>query len=71
MDNGKPYSDAAGDVEQSIKVLEYYAGWADKIHGDTIPTGADTIQYTRGYYTLYALYSIPTSSGTMEVFVTW
>ena len=24
---------------QSIEHLRYYAGWADKIHGMTIPTG--------------------------------
>ena len=25
---------------QSIEHIRYYAGWADKIHGMTIPTGA-------------------------------
>ena len=24
---------------QSIEHLRYYAGWADKIHGMTVPTG--------------------------------
>ena len=37
IDNGKPFSDALFDVEYSVDVLRYFAGWADKIHGDTIP----------------------------------
>ena len=37
IDNGKPYADAMFDVEGSIDCLRYFAGWADKIHGDTIP----------------------------------
>ncbi|KAK0386924.1 hypothetical protein NLU13_5237 [Sarocladium strictum] len=37
-DNGKPYSEAlAGDVVESYSVIRYYAGWADKIQGTTIP----------------------------------
>jgi aldehyde dehydrogenase (NAD(P)+) len=35
---GKPYSEAlAGDVVESYSVIRYYAGWADKIQGSTIP----------------------------------
>ena len=30
---------AAGCVEMSISVLRYYGGYADKIHGKTIPIG--------------------------------
>lgn len=37
LDNGKPYGDAVGDMEHSAEVLRYYAGWADKIFGKTIP----------------------------------
>ena len=37
IDNGKPYADAMFDVEGSVDCLRYFAGWADKIHGDTIP----------------------------------
>ena len=39
LDNGKPYSEAAVDLDMSIKCLRYYAGYADKIHGKTIPCG--------------------------------
>ena len=37
LDNGKPYMQAFGEVYFSSDVITYYAGWADKIHGKTIP----------------------------------
>ncbi|KAL3723170.1 hypothetical protein ACJRO7_035360 [Eucalyptus globulus] len=37
-DNGKPYKQAAEDeIPGFIRLMRYYAGWADKIHGLTIP----------------------------------
>ena len=39
LDNGKPVNDAKGDMISSIRCLRYYAGWADKIHGQQIPAG--------------------------------
>jgi len=47
QDNGKPVSDSLEDVEQSVNTFQYYAGWADKIHGDTIPTDGKVMTYTR------------------------
>ncbi len=42
LDNGKPISDSrAADLPLVIDCLRYYAGWADKIHGDTIPIRGD------------------------------
>ncbi|KAF5598363.1 aldehyde dehydrogenase [Fusarium pseudocircinatum] len=36
-DNGKPYKVALEeDIEEVLAVLRYFAGWADKIHGQTI-----------------------------------
>ena len=35
------------DVALSIKVYRYYAGWADKNHGKTIPIDGDFMSYTR------------------------
>lgn len=38
-DNGKPYQVALNeDLAEVTGCLRYYAGWADKIHGQTIPT---------------------------------
>ncbi|CAJ0948154.1 unnamed protein product, partial [Mesorhabditis belari] len=48
LDNGKPYAVAyAADLGLSIACLRYYAGWADKNHGKTIPIAGDHFTYTR------------------------
>lgn len=36
-DNGKTYEQAIGEVEILARLFRYYAGWADKIHGLTVP----------------------------------
>lgn len=46
-DNGKPYGVALNeDLAEVIATLRYYAGWADKIHGQTIPTTPQKFAYT-------------------------
>jgi aldehyde dehydrogenase (NAD+) len=48
LDNGKPYLDALNaDLPLTIKAFRYYAGWADKIQGKTIPIDGDYFCYTR------------------------
>jgi acyl-CoA reductase-like NAD-dependent aldehyde dehydrogenase len=48
LDNGKPIFETSNvDLPQVIDVLHYYAGWADKIHGDTIPSPEGFFTYTR------------------------
>ena len=48
LDNGKPIRDArAADLPLVIDCLRYYAGWADKIHGETIPIRGNYFTYTR------------------------
>ncbi len=48
LDNGKPLRDAqAADLPLTIKCYRYYAGWADKIHGKTIPVEGPFFCYTR------------------------
>jgi aldehyde dehydrogenase (NAD+) len=48
LDNGKPYRDAmAADLPLTIKCYRYYAGWADKFHGKTIPVEGPFFCYTR------------------------
>lgn len=48
LDNGKPISDSrAADLPLVIDCFRYYAGWADKIHGSTIPIRGDYFCYTR------------------------
>ena len=48
LDNGKPVSVAkAVDVAKTVACYRYFAGWADKIHGKTIPIDGDFLCYTR------------------------
>jgi aldehyde dehydrogenase (NAD+) len=48
LDNGKPYRDAlAADLPLTVKCYRYYAGWADKNHGKTIPVEGNFFCYTR------------------------
>lgn len=48
LDNGKPIRDARQvDLPLVIDCLRYYAGFADKIHGQTIPVRGDYLTYTR------------------------
>lgn len=45
---GKPYqSSLNADLRLTIDTLRYYAGWADKIHGKTLPVRGNYMAYTR------------------------
>ncbi|KAI4700897.1 hypothetical protein J4E81_003861 [Alternaria sp. BMP 2799] len=47
-DNGKPYQQAMEeDVAETISVFRYYAGWADKVYGQTIETSNAKLAYTK------------------------
>ncbi|MBC5798015.1 aldehyde dehydrogenase family protein [Sphaerospermopsis sp. LEGE 00249] len=47
LDNGKPINDSVGDIESVIACYRYYAGWADKVQGKTIPINGPYFCYTR------------------------
>ncbi|CAO3620104.1 unnamed protein product [Cunninghamella echinulata] len=48
LDNGKAFHIARDeDIAGSIGCFRYFAGWADKIHGNTIETTFDKVCYTR------------------------
>ena len=48
LDNGKPISESRlGDIPMVADTFRYYAGWADKIHGQTIPVRGNYFTYTR------------------------
>ena len=48
LDNGKPIRESRhGDLPLVVDCLRYYAGWADKIHGQTIPVRGRYFCYTR------------------------
>src|ERR1700686_641942 len=48
LDNGKPYSVArAADLPLTIACYRYFAGWADKLQGKTIPVNGNYFTYTK------------------------
>jgi len=48
LDNGKPYHVAkAADLGLSVATYRYYAGWADKVQGRTVPVAGNYFTYTR------------------------
>jgi aldehyde dehydrogenase (NAD+) len=46
MDNGKPIREAQIDVRMAVDALRYYAGWATKLQGDTLPVRGNMLNYT-------------------------
>lgn len=46
QDTGKPLRQGKADAAASARYYEFYAGAADKVHGDTIPFLEDYIAYT-------------------------
>jgi acyl-CoA reductase-like NAD-dependent aldehyde dehydrogenase len=47
LHNGKPIFESRQiDIPASAECFEYYAGWADKVHGETVPVKGDYLTYT-------------------------
>jgi aldehyde dehydrogenase (NAD+) len=46
LNSGKTISDARGDLQGVVNTLRYYAGWADKIEGRTVPVRGRFLSYT-------------------------
>lgn len=48
LDNGKPINEALGyDIPSAAATIRYFAGWADKIEGKTIPVAGPFFTFTR------------------------
>jgi aldehyde dehydrogenase (NAD+) len=48
LDNGKTFTWALlNDVDQAVRTIRYYAGWADKNHGKVMETKDSKLAYTR------------------------
>lgn len=43
---GKTITDSRGDIDGVVNTLRYYAGWADKIEGRTVPVRGSFLSYT-------------------------
>ncbi|HEX6588802.1 MAG TPA: aldehyde dehydrogenase family protein [Longimicrobiales bacterium] len=46
LDNGKPVREAAIDIKMTVDTFRYYAGWATKVEGETIPVRGNILNYT-------------------------
>jgi aldehyde dehydrogenase (NAD+) len=46
LNGGKTIVDARGDLQGVVNTLRYYAGWADKIEGRTVPVRGSFLSYT-------------------------
>jgi acyl-CoA reductase-like NAD-dependent aldehyde dehydrogenase len=47
LDNGKPiFESQYVDIPMVADVFQYYAGWADKVHGEVIPVSGKALDYT-------------------------
>src|SRR5216117_1542963 len=47
LHNGKPIFESRQiEVPASAECFQYYAGWADKIHGETVPVKGNYLTYT-------------------------
>src|SRR5689334_24131720 len=44
--NGKPFFESKIDVAMTVETLRYYAGWADKLGGETLPVDGNFFTYT-------------------------
>jgi aldehyde dehydrogenase (NAD+) len=47
LHNGKPIFESRQiEIPACVECLQYFAGWADKIHGETVPTKGKALVYT-------------------------
>jgi acyl-CoA reductase-like NAD-dependent aldehyde dehydrogenase len=48
LHNGKPITESRHvEIPMAADCLQYFAGWADKVHGDTIPVKGNALVYTQ------------------------
>ncbi|WP_329392082.1 aldehyde dehydrogenase family protein [Streptomyces sp. NBC_01716] len=67
VDSGKPMDEMRYfDIPFSADVLRYYAGWATKITGDTIP-----ISYPAGHGGTFHAYTLKEPVGVVAAIVPW
>ena len=46
LNAGKTINDSRGDLQAVVNTFRYYAGWADKIEGRTVPVRGNFLSYT-------------------------
>ena len=63
LDNGKPLASAAGDVGVAAELFRYFAGWATKLEGTTIPMSNED--------RTYLAYTVREPVGVIGAIVPW
>jgi acyl-CoA reductase-like NAD-dependent aldehyde dehydrogenase len=46
LHNGKTFFESKIEIAMTVETLRYYAGWADKLTGSTVPVDSDALVYT-------------------------
>ena len=46
LNTGKPLREAQIDLREAVDAFRYYAGWATKLQGDTLPVRGNVLNYT-------------------------
>ncbi len=59
---GKTITDSQGDLEGVVNTLRYYAGWADKIEGKTLPVRGSSCRTPCGSRSAWSARSSPGTS---------
>ncbi|MEN8374478.1 MAG: aldehyde dehydrogenase family protein [Gemmatimonadota bacterium] len=71
LDNGKPLREAAIDIRLVVDVFRYFAGWAGKLSGQTIPVRGKALNYTTlepvGVVAAIVPWNFPLSIATWKV----
>ncbi|MGO4674839.1 aldehyde dehydrogenase family protein [Bosea sp. 2YAB26] len=71
LDSGKLLAESEGDVGGVIRAFAYYAGAADKLHGDSVPLGPDylgvTIEEPVGVVAQIVPWNYPLSTATRGI----
>ncbi|HEY5155069.1 MAG TPA: aldehyde dehydrogenase family protein [Acidimicrobiales bacterium] len=60
LENGKLLTESLGDLPDCADIFDYYAGWTDKLHGETVPVEGGALNYT-----------VPEPVGVCALLVPW
>lgn len=47
LDHGKPYRHAMAEIREAAGCFRYFAGWVDKVYGETVPNNRGRLVYSR------------------------
>jgi acyl-CoA reductase-like NAD-dependent aldehyde dehydrogenase len=47
LDHGKPHRHAMAEIREAAACFRYFAGWVDKVYGETVPNNRGRLVYSR------------------------